>query len=97
MNDHQVDAMRYAMEAMPKLRTQSRLASFIEAIANTIIGFFISVTAQWFMFLWLGIKATPMQFIWLSIAMTVLSVARSYFLRRMWNAEWWKRFKRKHS
>jgi hypothetical protein len=79
------------------LRTQSRLASFIEAVSNTVIGFFISVTAQWFLFMLYGIKATPMQFVWLSIWMTVLSVVRSYVLRRMWNAEWWTRFKRKHT
>jgi hypothetical protein len=81
---------------MSELRTQSRLASFIEAVANTVIGFLISVTAQWFMFKLLGIRATGSQFIILSIAMTVLSVVRGYTLRRMWNAEWWKRFKRMH-
>lgn len=82
---------------MTELRTQSRLASLIEAVANTLIGFCISVSAQWGLFHLYGIKATPSQFIWLSIWMTVLSVVRSYCLRRAWNAEWWKRFKRRHA
>lgn len=82
---------------MTALRTQSRLASFIEAVSNTVIGFFISVTAQWMLFHLYGIKATVTQFVWLSIWMTVLSVVRSYVLRRMWNAEWWTKFKRDHA
>lgn len=78
---------------MNELRTQSRLASFIEAIANTGIGFFISMVASaWFLPV-MGVKITHTQLWWYTWFMTIISVARGYVLRRMWNAEWWKHAK----
>lgn len=74
--------------------SQSRKASIVEACANTLIGLFIQASAQAFLFLVMKIPITTPQFIWFTLIMTVLSVARSYVVRRMWNAEWWKRFKR---
>jgi hypothetical protein len=73
---------------------QSRLASIVEAIANTVFGFSIQATAQWSLFVFFDLPITTAQFWGFSLAMTVLSVARGYMIRRLWNAEWWKRFKR---
>lgn len=74
---------------------QSRVMSFVEAVVNTAVGFVISVTAQWFILSWImHIKIANSQFVWLSIWMTVLSVVRSFVLRRMFNSEIWKRWKR---
>lgn len=39
----------------------------------------------------LGVHITWTQFTWFTFAMTILSVVRQYILRRLWNAEWWKR------
>lgn len=74
---------------------QSRLASGIEAVANTAFGFTIQVAAQYGLFVFFDVAITTSQFWLFSGAMTVLSVARGYMIRRLWNAEWWKRFKRR--
>lgn len=74
---------------------QSRLASGIEAVANTAFGFTIQVAAQYGLFVFFDVEITTSQFWLFSGAMTVLSVARGYMIRRLWNMEWWKRFKRK--
>jgi len=74
---------------------QSRLASGIEAIANTVFGFTIQVSAQYGLFVFFDVQITTGEFWLFSGAMTVLSVARGYMIRRLWNMEWWKRFKRK--
>jgi membrane protein implicated in regulation of membrane protease activity len=72
---------------------QSRTWSFIEACTNTIIGFFLS----WFFtltFIWLlDIIMTFNQLWWYTVFMTVVSVVRSYALRRLFNSEFWKRRK----
>jgi hypothetical protein len=81
---------------MNELRTQSRLASFIEACANTIIGYCIALFVTVVALKWLGVQITGPQLFWYTWIMTAVSVVRSYALRRLWNAEWWKRFKRKH-
>lgn len=82
---------------MSELRTQSKRASFAEACANTAIGFIISwgatLTCMWL----LNFTMSFVQLWWYTVFMTVVSVARGYVLRRMWNAEWWKKFKRKHA
>jgi hypothetical protein len=76
------------------LRSQSRKASLAEAVANTTIGFVISwgatLTAMWLV----GFSMTFHQLWWYTWFMTIVSVVRSYWVRRMWNAEWWKRFKK---
>lgn len=74
---------------------QSRLASGIEAVANTAFGFTIQVAAQYGLFVFFDVQITTAQFWTFSAAMTLLSVARGYMIRRLWNMEWWKRFKRK--
>lgn len=81
---------------MTELRTQSRLASLSESIGNVVIGIFIQGAGQAFLFYVMHIAITGHQFLFFTLVMTVLSVVRSYCLRRMWNAEWWKRFKHKH-
>ena len=74
---------------------QSRLASGIEAVANTAFGFTIQVSAQYALFVLFDVPITTAQFWWFTSIMTALSVMRGYMIRRLWNMEWWKRFKRK--
>lgn len=76
------------------LRTQSKRASLAEAITNTTIGFCLSWGATLsFMYL-LGITMSFHQLWWYTWFMTLVSVVRSYALRRMFNAEFWKRWMR---
>lgn len=65
--------------------SQSKLDSFIEAWLNVLIGFGISVLANFVIFPLVGIGASTTQIIVVGIFMTFVSVARSYFLRRWAN------------
>ena len=64
---------------------QSKLDSFVEAWLNVLIGFGISVLANFVIFPWVGVSASTGQILWIGAGMTLVSVARSYFLRRWAN------------
>ena len=64
---------------------QSRLDSFIEAWLNVLIGFGVSVLANFVIFPLVGIGASTTQIIAVGIFMTFVSVARSYLVRRWAN------------
>jgi hypothetical protein len=64
---------------------QSKLDSFIEAWLNVLIGFGVSVLANFVIFPLVGIGASTTQIITVGIFMTLVSVARSYFVRRFAN------------
>ena len=64
---------------------QSKLDSFIEAWLNVLIGFGVSVLANFVIFPLVGIGASTTQIITVGIFMTFVSVARSYFVRRFAN------------
>ena len=61
---------------------QSKLDSFIEAWLNVLIGFGVSVLANFVIFPLVGIGASTTQIITVGIFMTFVSVARSYLVRR---------------
>ena len=65
--------------------SQSKLDSFIEAWLNVLIGFGVSVLANFVIFPLVGIGASTTQIITVGIFMTFVSVARSYFVRRFAN------------
>ena len=64
---------------------QSKLDSFIEAWLNVLIGFGISVLANFVIFPLVGIGASTTQILAVGIFMTFVSVARSYLVRRFAN------------
>ena len=64
---------------------QSKLDSFIEAWLNVLIGFGISVLANFVIFPWVGVSASTGQILWIGAGMTLVSVARSYLVRRFAN------------
>lgn len=64
---------------------QTRLGSIIESWANVVIGFGIQFTAVAFFLPALGIPISIEQNLKLGVFMTVISVARSYVLRRLFN------------
>ncbi len=64
---------------------QSKLDSFIEAWLNVLIGFGISVLANFVIFPWVGVNASTGQILWIGAGMTLVSVARSYLVRRFAN------------
>jgi len=62
---------------------QSRAASFTEAVLNTLAGFGISLAAQWFFLPLLGVAISLHQNLVFALIMTVISIARTFILRRV--------------
>lgn len=66
--------------------TQTRLQSLIEAWANTLIGYFINLAVQLVVYPFYGATFTFGQNIQIGLVFMVVSIARSYALRRWFNA-----------
>ena len=64
---------------------QKRSHSFLEACLGTAIGFGIALGAQILIFPQFGIQASMETNLWIASIMTVVSIIRSYFVRRFFN------------
>ena len=64
---------------------QTKLDSFIEALFSTFIGFVVSFTANLLIMPVLGLPVSLSQNFALTVAFTLVSVARSYMVRRFAN------------
>lgn len=65
---------------------QSKLDSFMEALVNVIIGLVVSTIANYFLIpAILGVQMSLTQNLVIGIAFTVISIARSYLIRRAFN------------
>ena len=62
---------------------QSRRASLLEAVLNTLAGFGISLAAQWFFLPLIGVSISLHQNLVFALIMTVISIARTFVLRRL--------------
>lgn len=65
---------------------QSRASSFRESLANVIIGLLVSWMLTFWVLPWWGLEPSVGQAIEISVLFTLASVARSYTLRRAFNA-----------
>lgn len=65
---------------------QTRLGSLIEALVNVMIGFGINYTANIFVLPLFGFNVTLGQAFDIGLIFTVISIARSYIIRRWFNA-----------
>lgn len=68
---------------------QTKLASLMEALFSTLLGLVVAVAATQFICYMYDIPMTMQSNLILTFWMTVLSIVRSYVVRRMWNAEFW--------
>ena len=66
--------------------TQSRLGSLIEACINVLIGFAINFVANLVILPLIGFHISLGQNLFIGVLYTVISVARSYAVRRWFNA-----------
>ena len=65
---------------------QSKLDSFMEALVNVVIGLIVSTIANHFLLpAVLGVQMSIAQNIVIGLAFTVISIMRSYVLRRLFN------------
>lgn len=68
-----------------KVKGQSKKASVVEVIVNVLLGYTVAVTAQYFIFPWFGLYVTLADNMLMGLIFTVVSIIRSYCLRRMFN------------
>lgn len=68
---------------------QSRLHSAIEAVANVAVGYGVAVGTQFVVFPWFGLHADLSSNLTIGGIFTVVSLVRSYALRRVFNL--WQR------
>ncbi len=66
--------------------SQSRLGSLIEALINVAIGFGINFVANFAIFPLIGFHISASQNLFIGLLYTLISVARSYCVRRWFNA-----------
>ncbi len=66
---------------------QTRLGSFIEACINVLIGFWINFFANLVILPMVGFHITVGQNFYIGFLYTIVSVARSYVIRRWFNAK----------
>ena len=65
---------------------QSRLMSLAESVANVIVGYGVAVITQILIFPIFGLHTTLAQNLKIGAAFTVMSIARSFALRRVFEA-----------
>src|SRR3546814_16602331 len=61
---------------------QTRVGSFVESVANIAVGFGINFTANLIVLPWFGFDVTPSDAFGIGLVFTVISLARSFILRR---------------
>lgn len=66
---------------------QSRLMSFLESVVNVGIGYIIALAAQYAIFPVFDIYVPFWDHVLIASCFTVVSIVRSYLLRRAFN--WW--------
>lgn len=64
---------------------QSKLHSMIEIVVSYIIGFAIAFFTQYLLLNALGFHASAKESFWITVVFTIISMIRSYFVRRMFN------------
>jgi len=64
---------------------QSKRASFMESLTNTAIGYLISLASLFIIFPLVGITSTPGKNLLITLYFTLLSITRSYIVRRWFN------------
>jgi hypothetical protein len=69
---------------------QTRWMSFMEAVTNIVVGYGLAVLTQIVVFPLFGLYASLSDNLLMGVAFTTILLARSYVLRRLFNAAWWE-------
>jgi len=67
---------------------QSRKMSMVEAVTNTVVGYLLAVGTQSIAFPLFGIEATFPEHLGIGMIFVVVSLVRSYLLRRAFAGAW---------
>ena len=65
--------------------SQSRKMSFVESCANVAIGYGVALLSQLAIFPLFGIKVSLAENLLIGLFFTIISIARSYVVRRLFN------------
>tara|TARA_R110000851_G_scaffold182261_1_gene331363 strand:- start:483 stop:731 length:249 start_codon:yes stop_codon:yes gene_type:complete len=65
---------------------QTKLESLLESIVNIIIGYGVALASQLLIFPLVGINVPFSTNLWIGLWFTLISLARSYVIRRWFNA-----------
>ena len=65
---------------------QSKLSSFIESMANVLIGYVVSLLVQLIVYPLFGASFSFMQNIQIGLIFMAVAIVRSYIIRRWFNA-----------
>ena len=65
---------------------QSRLMSLVESLANVLVGYVVAVATQMVVFPLFGLAVTVTENLLIGLIFTVVSIVRSYALRRGFEA-----------
>ena len=65
---------------------QSRVMSLVESVANVVVGYGVAVVTQILIFPVFGLQTTLAQNLKLGLVFTIVSIGRSYALRRFFEA-----------
>ena len=65
---------------------QSRLSSFLESMANVLIGYVVSLLVQLIVYPLFGATFTFTQNVQIGLIFMVVAIVRSYIIRRWFNA-----------
>ena len=68
------------------MKRQSRRMSFVESIANVAVGYGIAVATQVLVFPLFGVYVSLADNLAIGILFTIVSIARSFCLRRLFEA-----------
>lgn len=86
-----MDVLMWDIQWEMKQFRQSKIGSAVEAVANTAVGYVIALICMriimWAYNFPMGTKETSIVVFW----MTGVSVVRGYVIRRLWNAQFWRR------
>lgn len=64
---------------------QSKRASLIESLANTLSGFGLSLVVGYFVFPMFGMPQSLASSFWITVVFTVVSIGRNYIVKRVFN------------
>ncbi len=64
---------------------QRKLYSLTESITGTLIGSGVALVSQFVIFPWFNIHISLQENLWIAGWFTLISVARSYLMRRLFN------------
>jgi membrane protein implicated in regulation of membrane protease activity len=65
--------------------SQSRAMSLVEALTNVVVGYVLAVATQFAVFPLVGVEIRTRQMLLVGLAFTLVSILRSYVLRRLFD------------